>query len=87
MKSDYDDTKAVAHLPNLDIEILHRRAWQGNEEFLSITLRATPSFETFFRFVEAANPMIMWMRALETAWSPWLLRRDAAPSPRLGKED
>jgi hypothetical protein len=71
-KSDYDETKAVAHLPNLDVEILHCRPWHGEEELLSITLRAVPSFETFFHFVQATNPMLLWMRALETAWSPWL---------------
>jgi len=47
-KSDYDETKAVAHLPNLDVEIFHCR-WRGEEELLSITLRAVPSFETFFQ--------------------------------------
>lgn len=71
-QSDCDETKAVAHLPNLDIEIVHRRPWQGNEEFLTIHLRATPSFDSFLHFVEATNPVLFWIRALETAWSPWL---------------
>jgi hypothetical protein len=72
MKSDYDDAKAVARLPNLDIEILHRRAWDGADEMLSITLRATPSFGAFFRFFETAYPVNLWMRTMEAAWSPWL---------------
>jgi hypothetical protein len=81
-ESDFEDVKAVAHLPNLDIEIFHRRPWQGNEELLSITLRATPSFEAFVRSVEGANPLLFspasfnpmtfWFRAFEAAWSPWL---------------
>jgi hypothetical protein len=82
MQSDYDDTKAVARLPNLDIEILHRRPLQGDEEVLTITLRATPSFDAFGQFLEAANPAAFWMRAFETAWSPWL--QFAAPQRRLG---
>jgi len=30
--SEYDETRATARLPNLDIEIVHRRPWEGNEE-------------------------------------------------------
>ena len=37
--SEYDETRATARLPNLDIEILHRRPWEGNEEHLMVTLR------------------------------------------------
>jgi hypothetical protein len=71
-ESEFNETKAVAHLPSVDIEILHRRPWQGNEELLTITLRAVPSFDTFLRTVEAANPLLFWIRAVETAWAPWM---------------
>ena len=71
-RSDYDETRAVARLPNLDIEILHRRPWQGDEEQMVITIRATPSFEAFGRFWEAANPLLFWARMMQVAWSPWL---------------
>ena len=27
--SEYDETRATARLPNLDIEILRRRPWEG----------------------------------------------------------
>jgi hypothetical protein len=87
MQSDYDDTKAVARLPNLDIEIVHRRPLRGDEEVLTVTLRATPSFDAFFGFLDSAspaalfNPAALWMRAFETAWSPWLKRAD--PTRRL----
>lgn len=76
-ESDYDETRAVAHLPNLDIEIHHRRPWQGHEELLSIHLRATPSFDAFFGVFETANPMLFWWRAFEIAWSPWLRSSEA----------
>ncbi len=85
MQSDYDDARAVAQLPNLDVEILHRRPWRGDGEMLSITLRAKPSFGAFFDFFEAANPAVFWMRALQTAWSPWL-QLSRAPAPRLREE-
>lgn len=85
-ESEFDETKAVAHLPNLDIEIFHRRPWQGNEELLTITLRAVPSFDAFFRAVEAANPLLFWIRAVETAWAPWMRLADAAKPTRLAQD-
>lgn len=82
-ESEFNETKAVAHLPNLDIEIFHRRPWQGNEELLTITLRAVPSFDAFFRAVEATNPLLFWLRAVETAWEPWMRLADAAKPAQL----
>ena len=46
-KSPYDETRATARLPNLDVDILHRRSWEGNEEQIVGMLRAVPSFEAF----------------------------------------
>jgi hypothetical protein len=54
--SDFDATMATAHLPGLDIEIVHRRAPGGDAEQISINLTAVPSFEAFGRGLEAANP-------------------------------
>ena len=70
--SNYDETWAVARLPHVDIEILHRRPWQGGNEQMAITVRAVPSFEAFGRFLEAANPLVFWARMMRVAWSPWL---------------
>ena len=70
--SDYDETRVIARLPSLDIEILHRRPWQGDEEQMVITVRAVPSFEAFGRFWAAANPFVFWARLMQVAWSPWL---------------
>ena len=71
-KNPYDETRATARLPNLDIEILHRRPWEGNEEHLMVTLRAVPSFEAFGRLLEVSNPLLVWTRMMEAAWSPWV---------------
>src|SRR5215207_9604870 len=71
VESAYDETRARARLPNLDIEILHRRPWEGNEEHLMVTLRAVPSFEAFGRLLEASNPLLSWTRMMEAAWLPW----------------
>jgi hypothetical protein len=82
-QSEFDETKAVAHLPNIDIEIVHRQPWQGDEELLTITLRVVPSFDAFFRAVEAANPFHFWLRAIETAWAPWLRLGQSETTGRL----
>jgi hypothetical protein len=77
-------TRATAHLPGLDIEIMHRRAVEGHAEQISINLRAVPSFEAFGRALEAANPFAFWAQAAQLAWLPWLetlaLARELTPS-------
>ena len=75
------ETRAVAHLPNLDIEILHRRLPDEYAEQFAISLRARPWFEAFARFYGtsmplwpwvALNPMLAWPAMLRAMWSPWL---------------
>src|SRR3954465_8701289 len=90
-RSEYDETRAPARLPNLDIEILHRRPWEGDEEQLVVMLRAVPSFEAFGRLLEASNPLLPWTRMMEAVWSPWVrgltaaLSQPARPSPLVGR--
>jgi hypothetical protein len=73
---DHETTRATAILPGLEIEIVHRRPQGENLEALSINLQAMPSFEAFGRFLEAANPVVFWVQAMEQAmqmaWLPWL---------------
>jgi hypothetical protein len=83
VESAYDETRARARLPNLDIEILHRRPWEGNEEQLVVMLRAVPSFEAFGRLLEVSNPFLVWTRMMETAWSPWARALTTALSPSV----
>ena len=68
----FDETKATARLPNLDIEIVHSRSPAGDAERITISLQAAASFEAFGRFLEATNPFLFWMRFAQTAWTPWL---------------
>jgi hypothetical protein len=73
-----DETKAVANLPNLNIEITHRRHPEEGAEFMSITLRATPSFGAVSDYLDTYNPMLAffsplpWMRMMQAMWQPWL---------------
>ena len=76
-----DETRAVARLPHLDIEIVHRRLEGEQAEHLAISLCATPSFAAFQRHLEAhtpfwpwlaLNPFLAWQSLLQQAWRPWL---------------
>ena len=67
-----DTTRATAHLPGLDIEIVHRRSPTADAEQISINLQAVPSFEAFGRFLQTANPFAFWVQAAQLVWSPWL---------------
>ena len=82
----FDETKATARLPNLDIEIVHSRSPAGDAERITISLQAAPSFEEFGRFLEATNPFLFWMRLAQTAWTPWLGASAATlPSRNFGR--
>ena len=63
-------TSATARLPGLEIEIVHRKSLP--ERQISINLKAVPSFEAFGRFLETANPFVLWAQAAQMAWFPWL---------------
>ena len=76
-----DETRAVAHLPNLDIEIVHRQLPDEDAEQLLISLRARPSFEAFAHWLDAPgpasawlalNPFLAWQQAALALWAPWL---------------
>jgi hypothetical protein len=76
-----DETRAVAHLPSLDIEILHRELPDERAEQLLISLRARPSFEALTRWPDAPvlasawlalNPFLAWQQAALALWAPWL---------------
>ena len=65
-----DTTRATAHLPGLEIEIIHRRSPGAGAEQITINLQAAPSFEAFGRFLEAGNPFTLWVQAAQMAWLP-----------------
>jgi len=83
-ESEVDATRASAHLPGLDIDIIHRQSPNGDWEQMSINMRATPSFEAFGRVFESADPLTLWMQAARLMWMPWLLtvRTIMAPDSR-----
>ncbi|HEX3497741.1 MAG TPA: hypothetical protein VHT04_00310 [Stellaceae bacterium] len=89
-----DETKAVARLPNLDIEIHHRRAPEEAAEYLSISLRATPSFRAMtdhldVHAMQLFNPLAFWLIAFQVAqefWAPFLPVPRFLPAPRRDRQ-
>jgi len=70
--SEYDDIRATARLPNVDVDILHRRQWGGGTEQLLVAVQVVPPAEAFGRLLELSNPLLVWTRMMEAAWSPWM---------------
>lgn len=76
-----DETKVIATLPNLDIEMTRCAAADGQSELVTIRMRATPSFDAFARTLTpqammapllAANPFLAWWsQAMTQALAPW----------------
>jgi hypothetical protein len=80
-QGDYDETRATARLPNADIELLHRRAWEGGEEQMFLAIRVVSSFDMLGRCLEAANPLLFWSRMMQMSWLPWLGDFPKPPPP------
>lgn len=86
-----DVTRATARLPYLDVEIRHRKSEDDDAEYVSLTLKATPSLDAFARHVAqpevmsallAMNPMMWWLRATQATMQPWLAaNRALLPAP------
>lgn len=67
-----ETTRTTAHLPGLDITILHRQSPDEGSEEISINLRALPSFAAFGDAIGTLNPFAFWIEASRLAWTPWL---------------
>ena len=68
----FDETRATARLPHVDIDMVHRRARDGDAEQMSVSVQAVPSFATFARLVAATNPVAFWTSLARASWTPWL---------------
>lgn len=69
---DLDTVTATARLPNIDIEVVHRRSPDGSSEQISVNVQAVPSFEAVGRYLEATNPFAFWMEATQLVWMSWM---------------
>jgi hypothetical protein len=85
IQSEYEETRATARLPYVDIEILHRHPWEGGEEQIAVVIRSVSAFEAFGRVLEASNSLLVWSQMMQMVWSPWL-RGLAEASARLQRQ-
>lgn len=82
-----DDTRAVAKLPHLEVEVRHRRVAEEGAEYLSVSLRAAPDLDAALGWLDPMRTMRAW--AVLNPWlAPWvalgwpmLPRRDGTPAP------
>ena len=79
-----DETRITANLPTSTIEMVVREHQDTGSEVLTISIRATPSFQAVaqaFRpeALMLANPFTLWMRMASLAWQPWLQLTGAVP--------
>ncbi|MFO1038848.1 MAG: hypothetical protein U1E45_18565 [Geminicoccaceae bacterium] len=78
------ETRAVARLPQLDIEILHRENTDGRGEALQITLTGRPNLDAAAALFDPYA-----MLQVLAAFNPWLaawMRLAAPPVGRLTDE-
>ncbi len=66
-----EETRAMARLPGLDIEIVHRRPQGEAGEAIGIMLHAVPSFDALSRTMFAPNPLLLWAEFTQAMWSAW----------------
>lgn len=62
-----NETRAVARLPHLDIELHHRKPDGEGVETLSVTLRAAPDLDTAFALLDPFGMLAAW-----ASLNPWL---------------
>lgn len=72
-----EETRITATLPTATVEMVMREYQDSGSEVVTISIRATPSFQAMsqaFRpeALMMANPFALWMRMATLAWQPWL---------------
>jgi hypothetical protein len=80
VSGDWDETRAFARLPNLDIAFLHR-AGREREEIM-LALRVADPFAAR-PYLAAASPVLFWMQLSQAFYRAWLGYLTAAGLPHL----
>jgi hypothetical protein len=69
---DPEEVRVYGRLPTVDIDIVYRRAREGDVEFIGINIQAVPMPQAFERLLMMSNPFYVWAQMAEAAWRPWL---------------
>jgi hypothetical protein len=62
-----DETRAVARLPHLEIEIRHRKAPEEGAEYLMLQMKAVPDLDRAMAFFDPFRLLAAW-----ASLNPWL---------------
>ncbi|MEO1018615.1 MAG: hypothetical protein AAFY56_13120 [Pseudomonadota bacterium] len=87
------ETRAIARLPQLEIEIRHKELETENAEIVAITMKATPNFEAVSAWLRplalmpmtALSPWAMWQQTAYSMWRPWLEMMGSHPPENAPK--
>ena len=79
-----EETRITAALPTATVEMVMREHQDEGSEILTISIRATPSFQAISQSFRPeslmwANPFALWMRMATLAWQPWLQLAGSGP--------
>ena len=77
-----EEFRAIARLPQVDIEIRHRTAPEEGAEYLSLSLKATPSFEAAAAWLFPLRLAQMWLAL--NPFTAWMGELQATGTGRLG---
>jgi hypothetical protein len=82
---DPEEVRVHGQLPHMNIDIIYRRAREGDSEFIGINVEMVPMPQAFERLLMMSNPFYVWTQVAEAAWRPWLqgLHAISAPARRL----
>lgn len=86
MNTAMDETRIVGDLPNLRMEVVHRRDPDGTAEHMTIQVTATPSFQAAeslllggFSPAAWSNPWALWNTMAQAMLAPWTGATGAHP--------
>jgi hypothetical protein len=65
------ETRAIAHLPTLDIEFVRRELPDEGAEQIAVRMTAKPSFEAFGAALRQAPPVMMAMNPAHFWFGVW----------------
>jgi hypothetical protein len=81
---DLEEIRAYCRLPQMDIDIVHRKAREGDREFLAINIELIPFSQGLDRLVAMSDPFRFWGQLAGAAWWPWLQSLRAISSQPAG---
>jgi hypothetical protein len=77
---DPEEVRVHGRLPHMGIDIIYRRARDGDAEFIGINVRTVSMSQSFERLLAMSNPFYVWAQVAEAAWRSWLQAISSQPT-------